>query len=550
VTDEPTWQPDIPKEGSNKSRNPSEGPSGDPEATSALIATPNPGSGELDWEPPVPLRPAASPALDIKRLGKIAPMAEAVAASLQVPVDLPAWLGLGAVSAAVGGRRYVRPKPDWCEPVTLYTMTICPPGELKTPTLKVMIKPLAEAEETQQLAAANVIEADQQRRRIFEARRKTAEERAGKVKAAELEGALADAEAAALALQNLGEPQAMPSFFADDATPEALATKMYEQGGRLAVFSAEGSFLGNVAGRYSDGKANPEIILKAWGHERHDIDRMGRRVVLKRPSLTVGLAPQPGLLTGLGKTADVFDERGLFARFLFFMPVSKVGWRTYDSPPIPHEVASTYAAMLGDVVDKVWADDRYTEMTLDQKAEESFRAFFDVFEPRHRPGGDLAEIEAWAKKFYGQLLRIAALITILDDPESVTIHGNVMDDVIALVPYLISHARHAADLMSASRQSMLGPARNVLTWIERHVAEGAEESEAFTSFTARDIFNGVKNQKWAAAEGMEGVNKALAVLEERFYIRRQPAVPHGKGRPPSPAYDISPYVLSRRDSKT
>lgn len=529
--------------GSNKSENPNSSSHVSPTGGSAPIAATTPGSGA--WETPVPLRPAPGPELDVQRLGGIAPMAEAVAASLQVPIDLAAWFGIVAIATAVGGRRYVCPKPDWHEPVTIYTMTICEPGEMKSPTLKAMTAPLYDAEESQQLAVRPEIESDQQRRRISEARKKAAEERAGRAKAEDLNAAMADAEAAAMALQELGEPRAFPEFFADDATPEALAAKMHEQGGRLAVLSAEGSFLGNTAGRYSDGKANPEIVLKAWSHERHPVDRMGRRLVIKRPSLAIGLAPQPGLLTGLGKSADVFDERGLFARFLLFLPTSRVGTRSYDSQPVPQHVATTYAARLSAVVDRVWADDRYVEMTLDQMAAESFRTFWNSFESRHLPGGDLVGIEAWSKKFPGQLLRIAALVTLFDDPDSVTICGRVVDDVISLVPYLISNARHAADLMSSPRQSSLGPARALLTWLERRISDAADSGEApFTIFTARDAFNGVHNQQWAHRGGMDAVNRALVLLEDRFYLRPKPQEHPGPGRPPSPAFEINPAVAS------
>lgn len=528
MTRGPNWQPDVPKDISDISKKAGQ-------HVSADIADADPGSGA--WETPIPLRPAAAPPLDVSRLGALAPMASAVATSYQVPVDLPALFGLAAVSTAVGGRRYVCPKPDWSEPVALYTMVICAPGEMKSPTLKAMAAPLYDAEEHQQDEAAPKVEADQQMRRIIEARRANAETRAGKAHGREADVALADAQGELVKLLALGQPLNLPEFFADDATPEALAAKMHEQGGRLAVLSAEGSFLGNTAGRYSDGTANPEIVLKAWSHERHPIDRMGRRLVIKRPSLTVGLAPQPGLLTGLGKNAEVFDERGLFARFLYSLPASRVGTRHYDTTPVPHDVLRDYAHRLTTVIDQIWSDDRYTEMTLDEKAQGSFRDFWTAFEARHRPGGDLTGIEAWAKKFPGQLLRVAALITVLSDPASTTIHGPVMDDVIALAPYFIAHARHAADLMSKGRQTTLGPARDLLTWIHRPDPDGQPKTE----FTARDAFNGVRSRTWAVDQ--DSVNKALAVLEERFYLRRREPEPHaGRGRPKSATYEINPLA--------
>jgi putative DNA primase/helicase len=95
-------------------------------------AAPGP-ADNIDWDEPLPLEPPPAPALDTTLLRGIGAMARAVETSLQVPADLPALLGLAVASAAIGGRRTVSPKPDWVEPVTLYTMPVAAPGEMKSP---------------------------------------------------------------------------------------------------------------------------------------------------------------------------------------------------------------------------------------------------------------------------------------------------------------------------------------------------------------------------------------------------------------------------------
>ena len=44
-----------------------------------------------------------------------------------------------------------------------------------------------------------------------------------------------------------------PRLVADDITPEAAASLLAEQGGRLAIISAEGGIFDIIAGRYSNG---------------------------------------------------------------------------------------------------------------------------------------------------------------------------------------------------------------------------------------------------------------------------------------------------------
>ena len=43
----------------------------------------------------------------------------------------------------------------------------------------------------------------------------------------------------------------IPRLVADDITPEAAASLLAEQGGRLAIISAEGGIFDIIAGRYS-----------------------------------------------------------------------------------------------------------------------------------------------------------------------------------------------------------------------------------------------------------------------------------------------------------
>jgi uncharacterized protein DUF3987 len=489
------------------------------------------------WDEPVPLSPPSPPELNAKLLGRIGVMAQAVADSLQVPVDVPAWLGMSVASTAIGGRRTVSPKPDWDEPVTLYVMPVAAPGEMKSPVLSAMAKPIYDEQRRRTSEDSTAVARDQQERRIAEACVSEAEGKVIKARAPEeRKKHRLNLEAARAELEALGEPKVMTRFIADDITPEAAADLMAGQGERLAILSTEGSFLGNVGGRYSKNP-NPETVLKAWSQERHSVDRKsGPPVLLERPNLTLGLAVQPGFLTGMGDTGDVFEARGLMARFVFSMPDSKVGDRVYDTDPIPREVKEDYAAAIAAMMRIVWDDTEVREMALDAGARASFRAFWEALEPRHKEHGDLASIEGWAKKLPGQVLRIAAILTLAEEPESLTVPGDVMDNVVALVPYLIAHAKLVADLMSQERQSKLGPARAVLTWLRK-----ARPPEPLR---AADVEKAVRGQKWCLST--EDVDDALSLLERSGWVRWVPLPerPQGaKGRPPKPRFEVHPEVL-------
>lgn len=489
------------------------------------------------WDDPVPLLPPAPPQLDAERLGGIGAMARAVADSLQVPVDLPALFGLAVASTAVGGRRAVSPKPDWSEPVTLYTMPVAAPGEMKSPALGLMAKPLYDEQKRRRSEDRAKVARDQQDRRIAEACIADAEGKVIKAPSPERRRELRkNLDAARSELEELGEPKVMTQLIADDTTPEAAADVLAQQGERLAILSAEGSFLGNVGGRYSK-TANPELTLKAWSHEPHSVNRKsGPPLFLEHPNLTLGIAVQPGFLTGMGEAGDVFEARGLMARFLYAMPASKVGERSYDTEPIPAALREWYGAAVARMMHVVWDDTELRVMDLDAKAQASFRAFWEALEPRHKTAGDLSSVEGWAKKLPGQILRIAAILALFEEPETLTVPGEVMDDAVALAPYLIAHARLVADLMSAERQSKLGPARAVLAWLRK---TGPREP-----LRVADVEKGVRGQAWCTETA--DVEAAIGLLERQGWIRFLPLPerPQGaRGRPPKPRFEVHPQVL-------
>lgn len=489
------------------------------------------------WEDPVPLAPAPPLALDPAKLRGIGTMAQAVAASLQVPVDLPAWLGMAVASTAIGGRRAVSPKPDWVEPVTLYTMPVAAPGEMKSPALSLMAAPVYAEQKQRREGDKTAVARDQQDRRIFEACVSDAEAKV--IKADTKEKRTKARESLDLArdeLEALGEPKVYTQLIADDTTPEAATDVIAEQGERLAVLSTESSFLGNIGGRYSKN-ANPEIVLKAWSHEPHAVNRKsGRAVMLERPSLSLGLAVQPGFLTGMGETGDVFETRGLMARFIFAMPTSRVGDRVYDTESIPGEVRAAYSQAIANMMTAILDDQEYRVMELDQKAKELFKSFWEALEPRHKAHGDLAVVEGWAKKLPGQVLRIAAVLALFEEPSTLTVSGEVMDDAISLVPYLICHARLVADLMSEERQSRLGPARAVLEWLRRTTHRGR--------FAAGDVEKAVRGQKWCTETA--DVDAAIELLERQGWVRKiEPPEPAegAKGRRPKCRFVAHPRTF-------
>ncbi len=82
-------------------------------------------------------------------------------------------------------------------------------------------------------------------------------------------------------------------LLSDDITPEALGTRMVEQGGNAAIVSTEGGLFSMMLGRYS-GSSNLDVYLKAHSGDDHRVDRVGRKSDhIERPSLSLSLAFRP-----------------------------------------------------------------------------------------------------------------------------------------------------------------------------------------------------------------------------------------------------------------
>lgn len=450
-------------------------------------------------------------------------MVDAVAESYQVPRALPLLLVLAILAASVGGRRRVRVAADWTEVLSVYAAVTVPSGERKSPVLAVLSAPLLAVE--RDLAEQAAPEAA--RMRALRDLRAAAVEKI-KRKGDASDAAIADLEAAVQALETTVVP-AIPRLLADDSTPEAMARLMAEQGGRLGVLSAEGGLFSTLAGRYSSGIPNLDLVLKSWSGDFCRVDRISRdTITLTEPVLSIGLAIQPDILATLSEGRN-FRGSGLLARFLYAIPESLVGLRSVDPDPLPEKVVDEYAAAVRRLAEQIHNTAETVDMKLSEPARAALNGFRRHLEPRLHPDlGDLAAIADWANKLPGQLVRVAALFTLFANPVAAEVAEGPMCEAIALSEYLISHAEAAFDLMSG-RRSPLEPARALLRWIEK---------KNLTAFTVRQAWRDLSGQVWA--EDTDAVRTAIADLEDLGWVRlAKPPETRGPGRP-SERYEVHP----------
>ena len=91
------------------------------------------------------------------------------------------------------------------------------------------------------------------------------------------------------------------------------------------------AYLETLAGLYSHGSANIDILLKGIDGGEVRVHRKDRSAILN-PYLTVVLTVQPVVMQNMaGKRA--YLGKGVLERFLYVLPQSQLGYRTHNTPP-------------------------------------------------------------------------------------------------------------------------------------------------------------------------------------------------------------------------
>lgn len=479
------------------------------------------GTGSVIWETPLPFDEYDLPSFPVDALLEtVRRYVLAVAESTQTSVDMAAVEALGVGSLCSQGKYFIRGNADWAEPLNIYTVVILPPAERKSSVLSVMIRPVEEYEkEENSRRNAGIIESQMVLSRL-EKEKRSLVERASKGKATEEE---VRAKATEIAKY---EPVKPLRLFVDDVTSEKLTSVLAENKGRAAVVSAEGGIFDIISGLYSRN-VNIDVFLKGHSGDTIRVDRIGRASEsIIHPALTMVLAVQPEVLNGL-MSNNTFRGRGLTARFLYSMPKSTVGSRSFSTKPIPEGVRARYRALIETILS---SDNEQEPISLDDGAREVLEDLFNEIEGRLK--GDLAEISDWAGKFVGAVLRISGILHVMKYPKDSmfdAVDRETMEHAVIIGRYFLTHAKAAYSLMGADTVNK--DAQHLLSFIKR---------ERLAEFSRRDAMRLCRSFKTA-----DSLQPVLNRLCEYGYIAVKPQEPvSGIGRRPSEVYVTNPAVLN------
>ncbi|HME78913.1 MAG TPA: YfjI family protein [Mycobacterium sp.] len=368
-------------------------------------------------EPPVPLTARVPiPAFPTDALPPpIADMVGAIAEATQTDPAMAGVSALSALSACTGGYAMIQIRGAWQEPLHLYTNTIAISGERKSAVQRFMVTPLIGVE-------IHLAKGSEAKRVEAQALKEAAMKAVDKQRNV-LAGMLVDHDAtdadrnkaqeellAATAFANSVDVPAITRILADDITPEAAATLLADQGGRLAIISAEGGIFDIIAGRYSK-KPNMDLWLKGHSGDMLRVDRKDRAPEhIPRPALTLGLMTQPIVLSEIASQRE-FRGRGLLARFLYAYPVSKVGRRNVEPADPAQAVIDAYDKTIANLITGMieWASDPMI-LTVTDDGKKRITAIAAEIEPTLAGDGEMATMADWGSKFVGAVTRIAGIL--------------------------------------------------------------------------------------------------------------------------------------------
>lgn len=500
-------------------------------------------AGIADWPALVQLGAPEIPRLSADLLpGWAGAYAGALASATETPPELAAGMILAAAAVPCARRFRLLVAPGHFEPCNLWIAVALAPGNRKSAVQDAACRPLVAYERE----AAGQVAAE---RTAAESLAKTLQARASAVRAEAAKSKDEDEidrlskEAASLEA-DIRPPPVAEQLWTSDATPERLGAIMADQDECLAWLSSEAGLFDLLAGRYSRGVSNLDLVLKAWSGDAERVDRSGRPpVYLAYPRLTIGLSPQPDVLNSLSKQPG-FRGRGLLARFLYLLPPSPLGYRDLGSERpgacIPGHLEAGYRAGLKAMLDWPATHDEAGRVqtyivSLEPASHREWLAFARAIEADMRPGGNYESVTDLASKAPGMGARIAAVFHGIEHahgrPWETPINAETMSKALAVSSVMLRHGLAAMDMMGTD--SHIAAARKVWDWLERGRNRGA---------TVRDAYQALRRTFPRVSE----LNNALEVLVERGYVRlADQTEPGANGRPKSPTIEVHPELLKR-----
>ena len=401
---------------------------------------------------PLPLRRQIAPAelFPIDALGELlSPVARALIDVIQAP---PAMCGQSVLAAAalavqpfanvsVDGRQY---------PLSLYCLSVGDSGERKTAVDNIVLSP-HRMWEKQMFETFHVqkseYEAEKQQWDLDKKEGDTGPE---------------------------PSPPLNPTMIAEEPTYEGLI-KLFENGQpSIGIFSDEGGrLLGGYSMRPDDQLKTAAGLSSLWQGNAISRVRVDGAIKLYGKRLSAHLMVQ-GSVASAFLDNTILKGQGLPTRFLLVWPTSTIGTRVYrpvdltSDPRVKNyfrkirDVLTASKALFGSANDEL----DFRSIYLSPEAKNAWVNFHDEGEAQMGPNGALETVRGFASKAPEHAMRIAGVLTMVDDINSGTIRIDQMMAAIELTHYYRNEWIRLNDYYAADPDIIL--AEKLLEWSQQY----------------------------------------------------------------------------------
>jgi hypothetical protein len=261
-----------------------------------------------------------------------------------------------------------------------------------------------------------------------------------------------------------------PTAIIQDTTNDAMIRGLiYGRPSQALVLSEGGSFLGGYAMSRDAMLRTATFLATIWSGDMISQARVTGRHMASDRRLTVHLRGQPDVVAKFVGN-ELLQNQGLLPRFLMAEPESHIGHRLYAKRNIQEDPA--YQAYV-DRLDGLLAVElpigaggglRPRALLLSDAAYPLWVAAHDAIERASAPDGALDRMQAYAAKLAEHILRIAGVITLIEDPDAAEVAGPTMEGAIRLAHFYL---HEAGRLMIRPGDPGLSQAKALLDWLRR-----------------------------------------------------------------------------------
>ena len=228
-----------------------------------------------------------------------------------------------------------------------------------------------------------------------------------------------------------------PSFIVMNATSEAIAQKMAENGGTVFSLCAEArSLLAIVGGLYRKEGDDTEIYNSGWSGESIRQDRISRGVAeIHKPCLSILWLVQYDAFRNIMVKNENFVASGFAGRFLFFRGPKDIPIDKGLKIPLDKNVMEDWDKMITALYE-FRRNKGFQRIQATQEAAEIFRKFHN--EQVELMNNELKSVQELLGKARENAARLAIIFAIADETE--IIDGRIAENACKVIKYSLYNA--------------------------------------------------------------------------------------------------------------